>query len=59
MNPPKVYEVTMPSNQRMIKITAMVYSMTKPLFKICNQFMLVYDPYPVPEYSLKLNTISG
>ncbi|GBL46809.1 hypothetical protein SFMTTN_2634 [Sulfuriferula multivorans] len=37
----------------------MVYSMTKPLFKICNQFMLVYDPYPVPEYSLKLNTISG
>ncbi len=43
MKPPKVYEVTMPSSQRMIKITAIVYSMTKSLFKVCNQFTPVYE----------------
>jgi hypothetical protein len=32
INPPRVNEVTKPSNQRMIRTTAMVYSMAIPFY---------------------------
>jgi hypothetical protein len=37
MNPPKVYELTIPSNQRTRSITAMVQSIVNP-FRVCAIF---------------------